>query len=572
MNWYNLSSPEYSLSHLLALLLFLIFSVLVLNLWRTEENSKTFINSDLCLYSFGFLSILAFRWMGLPHESPIQIDEVQAIVEARMFLAGALPWKNVDTTTCGALSSMLLTWPALFGLVPNYLTVQCTVLVAATSILILPNALKDFIQRKYVWTVCLLFWGFLCLIHHVYVFHFFNTYLPLAFLNLAIWFGLFSVRRTHGSIAIFFTGVLLGAIPYIKIQFAISAIVLFLIFLAVIWRTGKNQRTRKAALLVFGGIFVPCLATIFLFAIDAFSDFLNSYIFRAAQYGESNPYLSEDFLRLTKFVGFQRGIIENSTITIYHACFFVGSVLIALIALVANLPKHQNMKMEILQRKWLLLAASALLIAGIIAFEISKTGANYYLFLLFTPFIILTSTILSIAKTPRLTPWLASIAIAVMCGSWLFDEYGGSDVPLSQQLSEQSQNHLRLETQFLNQRLKASEPIAVWGYLPEIYLATNSLPATREAIGPMQILDNPQRSYFRRRFLTDLQRANPRYFVDGTGKGAFVFENRQNCGFENFPELKIEIEKNYKLVMDFTVDPDKPGLRVYENIKFDQTR
>src|SRR4029077_7071750 len=71
-------------------------------------------------------------------------------------------------------------------------------------------------------------------------------------------------------------------------------------------------------------------------------------------------------------------------------------------------------------------------------------------------------------------------------------------------------------------KMKESRPIsslAIWGWVPGVYLLTGMPPATRDAIGHFVITEGAMQPYFRARFLNDLRAHEPDLFVDAVAPG-----------------------------------------------------
>ncbi len=104
--------------------------------------------------------------------------------------------------------------------------------------------------------------------------------------------------------------------------------------------------------------------------------------------------------------------------------------------------------------------------------------------------------------------------------------------------------------QLIQHFAKAGDPIAIWGWAPELYVLTGAIPSTHDTHMPLEFMTLPQQDYYRGRFLEDLQQHPPRVFVDAVGPGEFSYQDRDSYGFETFPELRQYVATNYYLVGD----------------------
>ncbi len=85
----------------------------------------------------------------------------------------------------------------------------------------------------------------------------------------------------------------------------------------------------------------------------------------------------------------------------------------------------------------------------------------------------------------------------------------------------------------------------MWGWEPSLHVETGLPHATRDAHTAFQISETPLQAFYRQRYLRDLERGSPAWFVDATGPGAFVFDNRSYFGHETLPELAEYVARHY---------------------------
>jgi len=98
-------------------------------------------------------------------------------------------------------------------------------------------------------------------------------------------------------------------------------------------------------------------------------------------------------------------------------------------------------------------------------------------------------------------------------------------------------------------RLKEpGDALAVWGWRPELYVETQLPQAVRDAHTERQMKDNPQRPYFRARFLADVEATHPAFFIDAVGRGGFLYQDRAASGLETFAELNDYVGQHYQLL------------------------
>jgi hypothetical protein len=107
---------------------------------------------------------------------------------------------------------------------------------------------------------------------------------------------------------------------------------------------------------------------------------------------------------------------------------------------------------------------------------------------------------------------------------------------------------------------RPDDPIAVWGWMPQILVQANRVHAPREAATALMIHAIPSRFFYRERYFSDFQRAPPPFFMDSVGPGNFAFENRDESGHEILPPLHEFITAHYRLMADVA------GTRIYARL------
>jgi hypothetical protein len=98
--------------------------------------------------------------------------------------------------------------------------------------------------------------------------------------------------------------------------------------------------------------------------------------------------------------------------------------------------------------------------------------------------------------------------------------------------------------------LRGDQEFMIWGFMPQYYALTGARPTTRDVITQYQVWDNPQKDYFRDRFIADLKKSPPNIIVDAMGEGNFHFKFHPLVPIEQFEELNNYIHENYALLID----------------------
>jgi hypothetical protein len=88
----------------------------------------------------------------------------------------------------------------------------------------------------------------------------------------------------------------------------------------------------------------------------------------------------------------------------------------------------------------------------------------------------------------------------------------------------------------------------VWGWMPQWYVWSGLMPATRDMETYNQIWPTPVRRYFRDRMMADLRSNPPDYIIDAVAPGSFGFIDSEKDGLESFPELAAFVANHYLLL------------------------
>jgi hypothetical protein len=99
--------------------------------------------------------------------------------------------------------------------------------------------------------------------------------------------------------------------------------------------------------------------------------------------------------------------------------------------------------------------------------------------------------------------------------------------------------------------------VVVWGWAPEYYVQTRTVPATRDVVTSRQI-EGPWREHYRQRFISEIRSNPPEVFVDAVGANAWKFKERMSQAHESFPELASFIQDQYSL------QEEVAGNRIYK--------
>lgn len=462
------------------------------------------------------------------------IDETQMIIQARMFSRGLLPWIGVDTTTSGPLNSLILTLPSIFGFEISYFTARlsASALLAGTMGLAYLRSSKSSPKTAalaFLMASALVFfktWPFLD--------EYYSLHLPL-FLIMISWY----LWEKNPTAAMF----VLGLTPWSKLQILPLALVL-----AYFIYTEQNSYGRRKALIA---ALLPSICVIlFLGLIHGIKDFFYSYILMAFLYGPkfSSPGNLVHKFYLKHSIYFTPSI--ESFLDLYGIYLLSGFALILYFIYRSKLSLRER-------RFWICTFIS---LATMIF--LPRTYLVFYLGLLIPVVPIL------LARLFEFQPGNQQKVLGLSFCILLFSLHFRHEFFLRDSLAKNYERKAKLPYQGEIHRLLQSTDrprgLAVWGWAPEFYYSSDTLPATRDAIVQFPLVDWPLREYYRERFLADLKSGNPRYFLDAVGARAVFFDNRSESSHDVFPKLQEYINSNYKLVYEEPTELGLPGRRLYE--------
>lgn len=102
----------------------------------------------------------------------------------------------------------------------------------------------------------------------------------------------------------------------------------------------------------------------------------------------------------------------------------------------------------------------------------------------------------------------------------------------------------------LRRHAAPGETLGHWGWMPNFYVETGLVQATRDGHTSRQIHAAPDRDAYRARFLAEIRQSFPPVFVDAVGPQNFSLHDRETMAHETFPALRDFIRQHYTLIAD----------------------
>jgi osmotically-inducible protein OsmY len=504
------------------------------------------------------LAVLVFagRWPGLIYPFELNVDESQMIAQALKFRVAPVPWLHVDGTTSGPLNSYWLLPPSWLGIPLGYVSARMMGLVAVWVFLWFHFlTARAHLGTRNALLLLLPTVSFFALTRYSDFAHYSSEHLPMALLALEVYLSSCILepqafnRRREVMRERWMLACVAGAIPFAKLQAAPVAVAVFAVTISldgVRWLRQRQEGPRRQPVrfllpYVIGGL-LPALCILGPVMIaGAFRDFWISYIVFGTHYGAGANRLAV----LTR-------LITVDSVFSSLAGTMSGLALVFVAAALVRRPRPSRFpgQFGLLVLAFLSTTTLAILRAG--------QGFPHYL-LLFPGPLFLVVVAGARAVDERLRSWIVVSGALMCCAAVMVSaslrqrpfQYWLSFAPLRRQAAPVSE---------LGQRVLAAatpgDSMAVWGWEPRLYVETGLPPATRDAVTYGALISGPYQDYYLKRYVADIQRARPRFFVDAVQPGAFGFSDRQHYGHEQFAPLVEVLERNYR----FAAELGKPGV------------
>lgn len=524
------------------------FAVTALALFPPQADaSVTRRRLNAGLFAAGvILALAAFRWPVWFFPQHLNPDEAQIVAGAITLDQFPVYWKYVDGTTHGPVCEYLLLAAHWLGAPLGYGTARIiATLLQAGALLAVWGTLRHFASERVARTGVLpglAFWAFVSWDDFVH----YATELPgVLLLAVAGWLGASVLRARpaqprHFAYAIL-AGLCLGTVPFAKLQSVPQAVATALIVLGVL-AVGRRdltakQRWRLGGVFVAGGLAPAAVVAGFVALYGLGEHFRVSYIQSALEYvGHSERSFAEMPLRFLHF---------SSTEPAF-ALFFWVSLAFALIYVRSTLR----------DRMLHLATAAAWLLAVVAYYSVLRPAREvaHYLHLLVIPMTTLAGLTLAAAVTESATeqtrwrrtqPWLvfALLTVGLQCYPRLLRSHR-----FAGHFQEYRIEPVSAAARFIRAHAQPDDTIAMWGWEPHLLVETGLPHGTREAHSANQIMQWPLQHYYRTRYLWDMERRQPAWFVDVVGPGSFAFQDRPKQAHGAMPDLAAYVNAHYQLL------------------------
>lgn len=493
-------------------------------------------------WTLAALTLLCFRWPLVLAPFEFNPDEAQLIAGAMTLRHDPVFWRSVDGITAGPLDFFPL-WPATFTTGLTSFTIERLIGLAGLvgCWIFAGESLAIWVNRAVARAAVLP-----AVAATVFTrgpeFLYFSTEIPaVLLLSAAVYFAARQTRSANRR-NLWIIGLLLGAVPWSKLQATpISAV----LWISIASFELRAKRPRSVATLLLSGL-IPSLA----------------FVGMATVTGQAHHMLISYLLNNVGFIqiaplSFGATLVRQGLNSMAHSTLglWLGSSLI--VALVAGLSARRPSG----SGKAGMVTGLALLAVSTIAILLPRRDSAHYLYFLGLPLILTCGGALAIlsrgtqsaasagASMTRIRLFIAATLLPQM--AWAAFHPGP--------LYETDPSALSPSRRQLADIIKAcgnpGEPLGIWGWRSALYVDTGMIQATREGQTEPQMKPGKWQAYFRQRYLDDLIASDPRVFVDTVGSENFIAD--RNHAHESFARLAEWLERHYTFVRELS------GVRIY---------
>ena len=367
---------------------------------------------------------------------------------------------------------------------------------------------------------------------------------------------------------IFAAGMVVGAMPFAKLQTTPLGAVIGVSTLLVLWccKSPPKNRLRDCAIYVAGALLIPLFFSITTAASGAFEHMFHSYFMANARYAKQGSPLAEIIAAFPHFLA------KSETLGVwFYFQLAAGMLLLIVVWMLGGWKGLQScsLKPPIFSVVLLIAAVCCVIAPGRMFF--------HYLLLLIIP-----SALWLTACAACFGQWAGRLrnprrrqVVATLLVVWVVAVV--STLALNMPAGKRPLGYLGEYTAYrggpagnaVRSLGLSGQCMTVWGWMNELFVETDMWAATRDSVlGYSQTpssgnqgsvedrLATPPRylevtpPYFLNLYIRDLEQNRPPVFVDAVSPGGFPFRDRNLFGYETFPALAALVDDRYRLIIE----------------------
>lgn len=512
---------------------------------------------------------------------PLNVDEsVMAAGVLTSQARGVVPWRDFDLTTVGPVTTWFLAGGAVVGVPPTYRGMHflAALVWALTGVLVMAMVHMACGARGAVFAFALLLGVSLSAWRPDYL-HFTSEALPAMLLAGATLLVVVPLTRSVGprgaAVLAFFCGVLCALAVLAKLQALPIAAALCAAALLPSLRDGWG-RVMIAGLAAGAGALLPvALLTAWLSAWGLLSLAVQSYVLGGASYGASQSLGVEWLGKLFRDLVFGWWALRP-----FFPAIILAGVLLAVLGWRPWPPTSRRAALGVLFVAWFAAALAAVVMPS---FRFEHHG----IFLIAPATALLAFLVCEAVafcgnggggdgRLGRIVGGRPHLVLAGFLALWfamaaprMIFSLRGEGMP-----SKEFPNAMLAEVcRIVDGTVAPGQPVAVWGWAPEIHVLTGRPSASRHIISHFLIEENSAREIHREHFLADLGGSRPAVVVDAVAPGFFTWRRwRDDYGShraEAFPELAEFLAENYRVLARIAHEGAGDEVIVYGRVERD---
>lgn len=511
--------------------------------YRFRKNS-TRVRGERILFALLILGVLiAWRWPFLLSATELgNPDESQLVAGAITLKTDPVFWRSVDGTTSGPLNFYALLPTHWLGIPLDYFNARSVGLLLVWGGLVLTQSLLTLEYGRALASLALIpaVLFFATAIDTDFI-HYSSEHLSLFLIPLG-WWLLWRYRTPQSpsrpSWGWLIAGLTAGLLPWAKLQsslFAVGLVAWAGYLLLVDLRGSPSDRLRQFGWFVLAAAIPSIAAIIALLLTGQLEHFARSYILENISFVSGVNFPVWGIVKHLAFL---------SHFTWQYPVYLAGPGLLAIGGGFALLFGRKPATSLWLAALFLTLVACATIL-------LPRRAHHHYLLYLVLPLTLWTGCVLAELwrRQPGWFRWrpILGCSIVIMAQvmiGWRFKL--GEPFMYGRLLADWRAPRTELSL-LIRQHAIPGDSIAMWGWQPWLFVETGLPHGTRDSHTKSQLESEAQAEYFLARYLDDLSRNKPTFFVDAVGDGprAFAYLDRRTKGHEQFPELRDYVESEY---------------------------
>ncbi|WP_234736017.1 hypothetical protein [Tellurirhabdus bombi] len=463
-------------------------------------------------------------------------DESQLLSQAITLFHHPIYWKSTDGATMGPLSSYFASVPAYLGFPLDYITLRWSAFFCiATGLVTGYFTLENFFGARTARLALFPAAAFLSFTQHFDFLHATNEQLSLALLGICFWmYSRMWRQQAYDSVPkLFLLSFVASMVPFAKLQGTpIALVIIGITFLGILEQypgMRPGQFWWAFSSFIVGGLVFPIFVLLMTFKFNVFDDFMHYYFLANFSYSAGGSFWSY----LSNFPAF----VGRTT----DFLFFVLPTFVLFISWAVF--SRQGHK-----RVFLFTLAS--IMASM--YSVVKPGNEFihYLLYLVFPISLLNACLLDSQRAPVYgVAWVALVfVLTAVCVDSQFDDFERS---FASQYRREPLRHRHPPGSLISNEIKkyakAGEYLVVWGWAPRYNVETQMPQGVCDNHTIRCVLGDPKEQLIHReRYIRNLRTSRPPIFVDAVGPNSVWLQQREEHGYETFPELKDFINKHYQ--------------------------